>query len=200
MDSPSELLRVAWSTAVQDFTDQLISQGKVEAAAAITDRMRSFCTRLIELRSRTKKFENWQDVFIATEESIKNIHVPVGTTTVEIAAKVDAIRFHPKYHLEVVDYKLSQGSQQKSDLIQLAIYGHLLPLWREGCRFCGTLEYYLPEFMEVKVSAQELADIYQSLVDPVLWEMFVQRERRRGLEREIRICSKRRRNPLRCRP
>jgi hypothetical protein len=50
MDSPSELLLVAWSTAVQDVTDQLISQGKVEAAAAFTDRMRSFCTRLIELR------------------------------------------------------------------------------------------------------------------------------------------------------
>jgi FtsK/SpoIIIE family/FtsK alpha domain len=58
-------------------------------------------------------------------------------------------------------------------LIQLAIYGHLLPLWREGCRFCGTLEYYLPKFMEVNVSAQELADIYQSVVDPVLWEKFV---------------------------
>jgi FtsK alpha domain/FtsK/SpoIIIE family/PD-(D/E)XK nuclease superfamily len=173
IDSPSELLRIAWSTSVQDFTDQLISQGKVEEAARFTDRMRSFCARLIELRSRTKKFENWQDVFIATEESIKNIHVPVGSTTVEIAAKVDAIRFHPKYHLEVVDYKLSQGTQQKSDLIQLAIYGHLLRLWREGCRFCGTLEYYLPEFMEVSVSAQELADIYQSLVGPVLREMFV---------------------------
>jgi hypothetical protein len=50
MDSPSELHRVAWSTAVQDVTDQLISQGKVEAAAAFTDRMRSCCTRLIELR------------------------------------------------------------------------------------------------------------------------------------------------------
>src|SRR5437660_399637 len=87
--------------------------------------------------------------------------------------KVFGTRFHPIYHLEVVDYKLSQGSQQKSDLIQLAIYGHLLPLWREGCHFCGTLEYYLPEFMEVNISAAELADIYQSLVDPVLREMFV---------------------------
>jgi S-DNA-T family DNA segregation ATPase FtsK/SpoIIIE len=135
--------------------------------------MRSFCGRLVELRSRTKKFENWQDVFIATEESIQNIRVPVGDTTVEIGAKVDAIRFHPKHHLEVVDYKLSQGSQQKSDLIQLAIYGHLLPLWREGCHFCGTLEYYLPEFMAVNVSTEELADIYQTLVDPVLREMFI---------------------------
>jgi S-DNA-T family DNA segregation ATPase FtsK/SpoIIIE len=173
IDSPGDLLHIAWGMSLQDFTDQLISQGKVDEAAAFTDRMRSFCARLIALRSRTKKFENWQDVFIATEESIKNIHVPVGGTTVEIAAKVDAIRFHPKYHLEVVDYKLSQGSQQKSDLIQLAIYGHLLPLWREGCRFRGTLEYYLPEFMEVNVSVQELADIYQSLVAPVLREIFV---------------------------
>jgi FtsK/SpoIIIE family/PD-(D/E)XK nuclease superfamily/FtsK alpha domain len=173
IDSPSDLLRVAWSESLQDFTDQLISQGKIDEAAAFTERMRSFCGRLVELRSRTKKFENWQDVFIATEESIRNIRVPVGDTTVEIGAKVDAIRFHPKHHLEVVDYKLSQGSQQKSDLIQLAIYGHLLPLWREGCHFCGTLEYYLPEFMEVNVSIEELADIYQSLVEPVLREMFM---------------------------
>jgi S-DNA-T family DNA segregation ATPase FtsK/SpoIIIE len=171
--SPDDLLHIVWTTSLQDFTDQLISKGKVEEAAAFTDRMRRFCVRLIELRLRTKKFENWQDVFIATEESIKNIHVPVGSTMVEIVAKVDAIRFHPRYHLEVVDYKLSQGSHQKSDLIQLAIYGHLLPLWRAGCSFCGTLEYYLPEFMEVNVSTQELADIYQSLVDPVLREMFL---------------------------
>ncbi len=173
IDLPGDLLHIAWETSLQDFTDQLIAQGKVEEAAAFTERMRSFCARLIELRSRTKDFENWQDVFIATEESIRNIRVPVAGTTIEIAAKVDAIRFHPKYHLEVVDYKLSQGSHQKSDLVQLAIYGHLLPLWRKGCRFCGTLEYYLPEFMEVNVSTEELADIYQSLVDCVLREMFI---------------------------
>jgi RecB family exonuclease len=172
IDSSNDLLHIAWSMSVQDFTDQLISQGKIEDAATFTARMRSFCARLIELRSRTNKFENWQDVFIATEESIDNIRVPVGNVTVEIAGKVDAIRFHPEYQLEVVDYKLSQGSQQKSDLIQLALYGHLLPLWREGCRFCGTLEYYLSEFREVNVTAQELADIYHDLVEPVLREIF----------------------------
>jgi S-DNA-T family DNA segregation ATPase FtsK/SpoIIIE len=175
IDSPTDLLHVAWRTSLQGFADQLIAQGKIEEAAAFTERMRSFCGRLIELRSRTKGFENWQDVFIATEESIRNIHVPVSGTTIEIAAKVDAIRFHPVHHLEVVDYKLSQGSQQKPDLIQLAIYGHLLPLWREGCRFCGTLEYYLPEFMELNVSAEELAEIYQNLIEPVLHEMFAVR-------------------------
>lgn len=173
--SADELLDFAWLSSLQNFTDELFAQNKGEEAAAFVARMRSFCERLIELKRRTKKFENWQDVFIAAEESIKNIHVPVGSTTVEIAAKVDAIRFHPKHHLEVVDYKLSQGAQQKSDLIQLAIYAHLLPLWRKGCEFCGTLEYYFPDFMAVNVSRQDLADIYAGLVAPVLLEMFAPR-------------------------
>jgi S-DNA-T family DNA segregation ATPase FtsK/SpoIIIE len=34
------------------------------------------------------------------------------------------------------------------------------------------VEYYLPKFMEVTVSAEELADIYRGLVEPVLREMF----------------------------
>jgi len=148
IDSADELLDIAWRLSLQSFTDELLAKGKADEAVAFTERMRSFCGRLIELRKRTKKFENWQDIFVVTEESIKGIHVPVGDGIVEIAARVDAIRFHPKDHLEVVDYKLSQGKLQKADLLQLAIYAHLLPLWRAGCGFCGTLEYYLPEFME----------------------------------------------------
>ncbi len=137
--------------------------------------MRSFCERLIELKKRTKKFENWQDVFIAAEQSLEHIRVQVGGTTIEIAARVDAIRFHPQHHLEVVDYKLSRGGQQKSDLVQLAIYAYLLPLWRPGCEFCGTLEYYSPDFMDVMLTKEELADIYADLVAPVLQEMFAPR-------------------------
>ncbi len=170
--SSRELLQIAWKLSLQEFADELIAQGKVEEAAVFTERMRSFCDRLIALKKRTRNFENWQDVFIATEASLENIIVPIGSSTVEIGARVDAIRFHPQHDLEVVDYKLTQGSQQKSDFIQLAIYAHLLPLWRPGCRFCGTVEYYLPKFMEVPVSAEELADIYRGLVEPVLREMF----------------------------
>jgi hypothetical protein len=42
----------------------------------------------------------------------------------------------------------------------LSIYAHILPLWRPGCQFRGTLEYYLPEFMEVNIFRDELAGIY----------------------------------------
>lgn len=178
IDSADELLDIVWGSSLQNFTDELLAKGRSVEAVAFTERMRSFCKRLIDLKKRTKSFENWQDIFIVTEESIKGIRVPVGAASVEIAGRVDVIRFHPVHHLEVVDYKLSQGTQQKSDLIQLAIYAHLLPLWRAGCEFCGTLEYYLPEFMEVNISTQELADIYASLVVPVLQEMFAPKSKK----------------------
>jgi S-DNA-T family DNA segregation ATPase FtsK/SpoIIIE len=172
IDSPDDLLQFLWRSSLQDFTEKLLSKGKGPTAVAFTERMRSYCKRLIDLRRRTASFENWQDVFVFTEEDIKGIRVPVGGNSAEIAGRVDAIRFHPQNELEVVDYKLSQGAQQKSDLVQLSIYAHLLPLWRPGCQFRGTLEYYLPEFMEVNISRAELAGIYQGLVLPVLHEMF----------------------------
>jgi RecB family exonuclease len=128
IDSADRLLDIVWRSSLQSFTDELLAKGKGEEAVAFTNRMRSFCERLIDLRNRTKTFENWQDVFVATEETIADIHLPVGDSRINIAARVDAIRFHPTHHLEVVDYKLSQGTQQKSDLIQLAIYAYLLPL------------------------------------------------------------------------
>ena len=134
--------------------------------------MRNFCTRLIDLKRRTARFENWQDVFVGAEQELARIPVPVGDSVVDVRARVDAIRIHPERHLEVVDYKLSQGHEQKADLVQLAIYAHLLPIWRPGCEFCGTLEYYLPEFSEVHVSRADLSDIFAGMVAPVLREMF----------------------------
>ena len=172
IDSADDLLQFLWRSSLQDFTDKLLSKGKGAAAIAFTERMRSYCKRLIELKKRTANFENWQDVFVFMEEEIKGIRLRVGDNSIEIAGRVDAIRFHPQNELEVVDYKLSQGAQQKSDLVQLSIYAHLLPLWRPGCQFRGTLEYYLPEFMEVNISRDELAGIYDGLVLPVLDEMF----------------------------
>jgi adenosyl cobinamide kinase/adenosyl cobinamide phosphate guanylyltransferase len=172
LDSPDDLMQFLWRSSLQDFTEKLLKSGRGSEAIAFTERLRSYCKRLIDLKKRTKNFENWQDVFAFTEMEIEGIRVPVGETTVAIRGRVDAIRFHPKDHLEVVDYKLSQGAQQKSDLVQLSIYAHLLPLSRPGCQFCGTLEYYLPEFMEVSISRDELAGIYAGLVVPVLNDMF----------------------------
>jgi S-DNA-T family DNA segregation ATPase FtsK/SpoIIIE len=171
IDSAGALLERIWTSSLQTFTDRLFQDGCGAVAATFTERMRRFCERLIELRSRTRSFENWQDVFICAEQRLGAIALRVGGRVIEIRARVDAIRIHPERHLEVVDYKLSQGHQQKADLVQLAIYAHLLPLWRPGCEFCGALEYYLPQLAEVPVSRADLADIYAGMVAPVLLQM-----------------------------
>jgi S-DNA-T family DNA segregation ATPase FtsK/SpoIIIE len=172
IDSTAALLDHLWATSLQTLTDKLFEAGRAEDAALFTERMRNFCMRLIELRGRTARFENWQDIFVCAEQDLSRIPVPVGDTVVEVRGRVDAIRIHPERGLEVVDYKLSQGARQKADLVQLAIYAHLLPIWRPGCEFCGTLEYYLPEFHEVAIAQADLKDIFTGTVFPVLREMF----------------------------
>lgn len=173
IDSADELVEHLWATSLQAHTDDLFARGRGEEALIFTERMRNFCDRIIDLKRRAKQFENWQDVFVAAEQDLKCIPVPVGDDVVDVRARVDAIRIHPDGHLEVADYKLSQGDQQKADLVQLAIYAHLLPIWRPGCEFYGTLEYYLPEFSEVQVSRTDLSDIFTGMVAPVLREMFL---------------------------
>jgi S-DNA-T family DNA segregation ATPase FtsK/SpoIIIE len=173
VDSADGLMEHLWATSLQTLTDKLFEEDRGDEAAAFTARMRNFCARLIELKCRAKRFENWQDIFVGAEQDLARIPVPVGKSVVDVRARVDAIRIHPERHLEVVDYKLSQGHEQKSDLVQLAIYAHVLPIWRPGCEFCGTLEYYLPEFSEVHVSIRDLSDIFAGMVMPVLQEMFV---------------------------
>jgi S-DNA-T family DNA segregation ATPase FtsK/SpoIIIE len=172
IDSADVLIDHLWATSLQALADKLFEQGRGEEAAVFTERMRNFCARLIDLRSRAKRFENWQDVFVGAERDLARIPVPVGDGVVDVRARVDAIRIHPERHLEVVDYKLSQGNEQKADLVQIAIYAHLLPIWRPGCEFCGTLEYYLPGFSEVHVSRADLSDIFAGMVAPALREMF----------------------------
>jgi S-DNA-T family DNA segregation ATPase FtsK/SpoIIIE len=173
IDSAAGLVDYLWGASLQTFTDELLVQGRGEEAALFTERMRNFCARLISLRLGTMNFENWQDIFVAAEQPLARVRVPIGNNAVYVSARVDAIRIHPRRHLEVVDYKLSQGHEQKADLVQLAIYAHLLPIWRTGCEFCGTLEYYLPSFSEVHVSRADLSEIFAGVVAPVLREMFV---------------------------
>jgi len=177
IDSADALLDHLWASSLQALTDRLFAQGRGEEAALFTARMRNLCARFIDLKRRTRQFENWQDVFIGAEQELAHIPVAVGDDTVEVRARVDAIRIDPERHLEVVDYKLSQGHEQKADLVQLAIYAHLLPIWRPGCEFGGTLEYYLPDFSEVHVSREDLRDIFDGMVAPVLREMFAPKPR-----------------------
>jgi len=157
---------------IAGFLESTAGEGKVEEAMAFAERMRTFCNRLIQLRQRSKNFASWQDVFLGNEFSIKEAALKTNKFSVLLTGRVDAVRLDDKQQLEIVDYKLSQGANQKHDMVQLAIYSRMLELARPGCEFAGVLEYYLPGFQEVKITRTDLDSLFQDFVIPVLQELF----------------------------
>jgi S-DNA-T family DNA segregation ATPase FtsK/SpoIIIE len=159
-------------TFVGDFVESTANAGKVEEAMAFAERMRTFCERIVALRQRAKNFETWEDVFLGNELSVNKAVLEADDFSVAITGRVDAVRLDGQHHLEIVDYKLSQGSNQMQDMVQLAVYGRMLELAKPGCQFAGVVEYYLPEFQEIKITRSELDKLFDDLVVPVLMELF----------------------------
>jgi FtsK/SpoIIIE family/FtsK alpha domain/PD-(D/E)XK nuclease superfamily len=157
---------------IADFLESTVREGKIEEAMAFADRMRTFCNRVVQLRQRSETFKSWQDVFLGNEFSVREVTLSADKFSVLLAGRIDAVRFDEKQQLEIVDYKLSQGANQKHDMVQLAIYSRMLELARPGCEFAGLIEYYLPGFHEVKIARTDLDALFRDLVIPVLEELF----------------------------
>jgi S-DNA-T family DNA segregation ATPase FtsK/SpoIIIE len=168
------LWQVVHDRFIADFLGSAAAEGKIEEAMTFAERMRTFCNRLIQLRQRIKNFKSWQDVFLGNEFSVKEVTLTTDKFSALLTGRIDAVRFDEKQHLEIVDYKLSQGANQKHDMVQLAIYSRILELARPGCEFAGVLEYYLPDFHEMKIPRSDLDGLFQDLVMPVLDELFAE--------------------------
>lgn len=155
--------------------------------------LQAFCAQLEALRKQCVHFSTWQDVYVGHELTLKDVPLTVGRHTLLVSGQVDALRFHPAGGVEVVDYKLvsfdksseardsaahlvaaihaGQVHTQK-DLVQLAVYAHLLKQVKPAIPVEGVLEYYTPELETLPVSAVELQYIFESLVAPVLPQLF----------------------------
>ena len=149
----------------------LFRKGKIESAYHLVNALESFCRQVAHLRARTPEFDSWGDVYLAKEFPIKDIKIELGRGSLVLSGQLDAVRFHPEHHLEVVDYKLTHGDRMKQDLVQLAVYARLLSLARPGLFFHGTLEYYEPEVREVAVSKEDLEGLFEDVVIPVLYKI-----------------------------
>ncbi len=148
----------------------LLKQKHVEDAHSLGERLKSFCARLADIRSRVPAAEGWGHVFLTSEQAFWRVPVETSSLPVLVNARVDAVRRHPEHNLEAVDYKVSRGGQQKHDMVQLAIYAAVLERARPGLSFCGTLEYYLPEVVAVEMSPSDLTAVFEDIVRPVLDE------------------------------
>jgi len=146
--------------------DELVDDGKIPSAEHLSQALRAFCGRLVDLRIRTPQFRSWQDVYLTQEFDIAA--VPFADGAVLISGRPDAVRRHPESGIEVVDYKLSRGGNLKHDLLQLAIYARLLRITKPGLRFSGVLEYYEPALHLVSVTVAELEGIFEEVVAPVV--------------------------------
>lgn len=151
---------------------RLGAAGKTESAHRLGLCLRAFAERLAKLRDRTRGFESWQDLFCGQEYGLKDVPVETPAGTLSVSGRVDAVRTHPEHLIEVVDYKLSRGAKAEHDLVQLAIYSHMLEIARPGLQFHGVLEYYEPELFEMPVSRADLAEIFRSVVGPIIHEIF----------------------------
>lgn len=151
--------------------EELIVAGKLPSAHHLSQALRAFCTQLAELRTRTPNFASWQDVYLTHESPIDAIPFTGATGELLISGRPDAVRTHPQDGLEVVDYKLSRGSHLKHDLLQLAIYAHLLRIIKPGLKFSGVLEFYEPDLHIVPVTMSELEGIFEKVVAPVISEI-----------------------------
>jgi S-DNA-T family DNA segregation ATPase FtsK/SpoIIIE len=151
--------------------ERLARKGPLDSALHLSEALKAFSARVAALRARTPLFRNWQDLYLANEFLLKDVAFHLGGSALRVSGKLDAVRFHPEDTVEVVDYKLSHGSQFKHDLVQLAVYTKLLDLARPGLKFKGILEYYEPKLHEVAVSKNDLDAIFKDMVEPVLYEL-----------------------------
>jgi S-DNA-T family DNA segregation ATPase FtsK/SpoIIIE len=167
-----ELWRLMWETIAGRLISALLDRGKpVESVHHLGEALKTFCGRLVELRNRTEGFVSWADVFLVREFALNNVHLALGRRKIALSGRMDAVRTHPEFGVEIVDYKLSHGARMQHDLLQLAVYAELLAAARPGLLFHGVLEYYEPDLHEVPVSSRELRTIFTETALPVLEEL-----------------------------
>ncbi len=155
----------------EEILNRILDSGQVDSAAALIDALHNFCLRLRQLRESCSRFQNWQQIFVAQEYAIKDVPFFSGKHSLFVSGIVDCLRMHPAARLEIVDYKLTQGSDLPKELVQVALYRALLRKAYPGFEYCGTLEYFLPDLHLLELSSGDLEQAFSELVQPVLGEL-----------------------------
>lgn len=169
LDDESSIARKMQHLGGEELIEKLLHQGEVDSAALVGEAMFNFARRLVQLRQARRSFASWGEIFLSQEVTISNVLVyGGGEGAVFVSGKLDSLRIHPNGQLEIVDYKLSHGSEMEKELVQIAIYRKLLEQTRRGFRYRGCLEYFLPELVTQELDPDDLDAIYEKWVTPTL--------------------------------
>ncbi|MBF0226910.1 MAG: PD-(D/E)XK nuclease family protein [Desulfobacterales bacterium] len=171
LNNQDELWHEMYERFAEKKFNQLLRNRHIESSYHLAKCLRVFCLRILELKKRTKNFQSWEDIYLTKEFLIQDVRFNIGSSNIFISGQIDAVRTHPEYGLEIVDYKLSHGTNMKHDMAQLAIYAKLISIVKPGLKFYAILEYYEPELNEVAFTRKELESIFKEIVEPVLYEI-----------------------------
>jgi hypothetical protein len=151
--------------------EQLLTEGMVDSAAQLSTAFHAFCSRLVELRGRNEPRRLYRDIFLAEEYALTDVALVTSAGNLFVSGTIDSLRLHASGDIEVVDYKLSTGTQLAKEVIQIALYRALLLAGDPGLRVRGVLEYFLPGLAVTEVSAAELDGAFADVVAPILAEL-----------------------------
>jgi DNA helicase HerA-like ATPase len=157
-----------------EFLDGLLEAGNIDSAAQLTNALHFFAQRLAQLHARKPK-ATWTDVFVEPEFGVKDARFELGGGLAFVSGAIDCVRHHGGARLEVVDYKLTRGTDLPKEMVQVALYRELLKR-ANGASPVGALEYFAPTLHVQELSESDLDATYQHWVVPTLTRMIRARQ------------------------
>ncbi len=158
-----------WHTLYDRFAKEKLlplAQKDPQGSINLSEALRAFCGRLSDYH---RPGSRWRAVLLADEYTIDSVILEEGgNQRIVISGIIDGLRLTPDNKLLLVDYKLTHGAHLPKDLVQLAIYARCLAKSKHGVQVDGLLEYYEPALHEAPVSLVEMAQIYETVVQPVV--------------------------------
>lgn len=139
----------------------------------LEDALMRCCAHISALGAQRAAGSTWKKLFVAAEQPVSRI-LKHGNTRLRVRGRIDALRLTEEGDaLEVVDYKLSKESEPSDrDRVQLAIYAHVFQSAFSKPISSGVLERYTPALKLHIYTLEQLSELYQRVVAPVLDALF----------------------------
>ncbi|MBV8102933.1 MAG: PD-(D/E)XK nuclease family protein, partial [Verrucomicrobia bacterium] len=167
LTSYDELWDAFWTNLAKKEIISLIAAKKPEAAERLGQALRAWCEHLATVRNEQPGARSWREIIVTAEYQFDDTPIVTPAGAVSLVGRPDAVRLEED-GLVVIDYKLSRGSNLKTDLLQAIIYAALLHQLHPKLSFSAQLEYYEPRLHRIRQSSDQVLRLFREMVLPTL--------------------------------
>jgi S-DNA-T family DNA segregation ATPase FtsK/SpoIIIE len=167
LHSYDELWDAFWTNLAKKEIIGLIAAKKPEAAERLGQALRAWCEHLATVRKEQPGARSWREILVTAEYQFDDTPIVTPAGAVNLVGRPDAVRLEED-GLVVIDYKLSRGSNLKTDLLQAIIYAALLHQLHPKLSFSAQLEYYEPRLHRIRQSSDQVLRLFREMVLPTL--------------------------------